>query len=159
MYIVVMVIGILALSYQLIEYRNTRRKPYDMFRRMGMTKAGVRKMYVTENAFILIPAGIIGVLLALVAGHMAGHVLEVKSGYEFYRVNTEVIIKSAGSVVIAVIIEELSGLISNIHFYKKKPDSKKWSGRPVTVKNNKSRMNRHNLVRTVSSRFIKKTEL
>lgn len=156
MYIVVMVIGILALSYQLIEYRNTRRKSYNMFRQMGMTKAGIRKMYITENAFILIPAGIIGVLLALAAGHFTGQALEAKSGYEFYRVNMEVIIKSAGSVVIAVIVEELSGIISNIHFYKKKPASKKWSGRPVTVKNNKSRMNRHNLVRTVSSRFIKK---
>lgn len=156
MYIVVMVIGILALSYQLIEYRNTRRKSYNMFRQMGMTKAGIRKMYITENAFILIPAGIIGVLLALAAGHFTGQALEAKSGYEFYRVNMEVIIKSVGSVVIAVIVEELSGIISNIHFYKKKPASKKWSGRPVTVKNNKSRMNRHNLVRTVSSRFIKK---
>ena len=156
MYIVVMVIGILALSYQLIEYRNTRRKSYNMFRQMGMTKAGIRKMYITENAFILIPAGIIGILLALAAGHFTGQALEAKSGYEFYRVNMEVIIKSAGSVVIAVIVEELSGIISNIHFYKKKPASKKWSGRPVTVKNNKSRMNRHNQVRTVSSRFIKK---
>lgn len=156
MYVVVMVIGILALSYQLIEYRNTRRKSYNMFRQMGMTKAGIRKMYITENAFILIPAGIIGVLLALAAGHFTGQALEAKSGYEFYRVNMEVIIKSAGSIVIAVIVEELSGIISNIHFYKKKPASKKWSGRPVTVKNNKSRMNRHNLVRTVSSRFIKK---
>ena len=156
MYVVVMVIGILALSYQLIEYRNTRRKSYNMFRQMGMTKAGIRKMYITENAFILIPAGIIGVLLALAAGHFTGQALEAKSGYEFYRVNMEVIIKSAGSVVIAVIVEELSGIISNIHFYKKKPAFKKWSGRPVTVKNNKSRMNRHNLVRTVSSRFIKK---
>ena len=156
MYVVVMVIGILALSYQLIEYRNTRRKSYNMFRQMGMTKAGIRKMYITENAFILIPAGIIGILLALAAGHFTGQALEAKSGYEFYRVNMEVIIKSAGSVVIAVIVEELSGIISNIHFYKKKPASKKWSGRPVTVKNNKSRMNRHNLVRTVSSRFIKK---
>ena len=156
MYIVVMVIGILALSYQLIEYRNTRRKSYNMFRQMGMTKAGIRKMYITENAFILIPAGIIGILLALAVGHFTGQALEAKSGYEFYRANMEVIIKSAGSVVIAIIVEELSGIISNIHFYKKKPASKKWSGRPVTVKNNKSRMNRHNLVRTVSSRFIKK---
>ena len=156
MYVVVMVIGILALSYQLIEYRNTRRKSYNMFRQMGMTKAGIRKMYITENAFILIPAGIIGILLALAAGHFTGQALEAKSGYEFYRANMEVIIKSAGSVVIAIIVEELSGIISNIHFYKKKPASKKWSGRPVTVKNNKSRMNRHNLVRTVSSRFIKK---
>lgn len=156
MYIVVMVIGILALSYQLIEYRNTRRKSYNMFRQMGMTKAGIRKMYITENAFILIPAGIIGILLALAAGHFTGQALEAKSGYEFYRANMEVIIKSSGSVVIAIIVEELSGIISNIHFYKKKPASKKWSGRPVTVKNNKSRMNRHNLVRTVSSRFIKK---
>ena len=156
MYVVVMVIGILALSYQLIEYRNTRRKSYNMFRQMGMTKAGIRKMYITENAFILIPAGIIGVLLALAAGHFTGQALEAKSGYEFYRVNMEVIIKSAGSVVIAVIVEELSGIISNIHFYKKKATSKKQVSRPVHMHYKKSRMNRHNLVRTVSSRFIKK---
>lgn len=156
MYVVVMVIGILALSYQLIEYRNTRRKSYNMFRQMGMTKAGIRKMYITENAFILIPAGIIGVLLALAAGHFTGQALEAKSGYEFYRVNMEVIIKSAGSVVIAVIVEELSGIISNIHFYKKKATSKKQVSRPVHMRYKKSRMNRHNLVRTVSSRFIKK---
>ena len=131
MYVVVMVIGILALSYQLIEYRNTRRKSYNMFSQMGMTKAGIRKMYITENAFILIPAGIIGILLALAVGHFTGQALEAKSGYEFYRVNMEVIIKSASSVVIAVIVEELSGIISNIHFYRKKAVSKKWVSRPV----------------------------
>ena len=156
MYVVVMVIGILALSYQLIEYRNTRRKSYNMFSQMGMTKAGIRKMYITENAFILIPAGIIGILLALAVGHFTGQALEAKSGYEFYMVNMEVIIKSASSVVIAVIVEELSGIISNIHFYRKKAVSKKWVSRPVHMRYKKSRMNRHNLVRSVSSRFIRK---
>ena len=156
MYVVVMVIGILALSYQLIEYRNTRRKSYNMFSQMGMTKAGIRKMYITENAFILIPAGIIGILLALAAGHFTGQALEAKSGYEFYRVNMEVIIKSAGSVVIAVIVEELSGIISNIHFYRKKAVSKKRVSRPVHMRYKKSRMNRYNLVMSVSSRFIRK---
>ena len=156
MYVVVMVIGILALSYQLIEYRNTRRKSYNMFSQMGMTKAGIRKMYITENAFILIPAGIIGILLALAVGHFTGQALEAKSGYEFYRVNMEVIIKSASSVVIAVIVEELSGIISNIHFYRKKAVSKKWVSRQVHMRYKKSRMNRHNLVRSVSSRFIRK---
>ena len=156
MYVVVMVIGILALSYQLIEYRNTRRKSYNMFSQMGMTKAGIRKMYITENAFILIPAGIIGILLALAVGHFTGQALEAKSGYEFYRVNMEVIIKSASSVVIAVIVEELSGIISNIHFYRKKAVSKKWVSRPVHMRYKKSRMNRHNLERSVSSRFIRK---
>ena len=68
--------------------RNTRRKSYNMFSQMGMTKAGIRKMYITENAFILIPAGIIGILLALAVGHFTGQALEAKSGYEFYRVNT-----------------------------------------------------------------------
>ena len=86
MYVVVMVIGILALSYQLIEYRNTRRKSYNMFSQMGMTKAGIRKMYITENAFILIPAGIIGILLALAVGHFTGQALEAKSGDYCYRV-------------------------------------------------------------------------
>ncbi len=59
-------------------------------------------------------------------------------------------------MVIAVIVEELSGIISNIHFYRKKAVSKKWVSRPVHMRYKKSRMNRHNLVRSVSSRFIRK---
>ena len=157
MYIVVMVIGILALTYQLIEYRNRRKKAYELFRNMGMDKSHIRKMYIIENAFILIPAGIAGILLALIAGSVTGHVLEAKTGYEFYSVNVDVVIKSVCSVIVAVVIEELTGLISNIKFYRKRTVKKKqYDRRKDNVRQHKSRMNRHNLVMSVSSRFIKK---
>ena len=156
MYIVVMVIGILALTYQLIEYRNRRKKAYELFKNMGMDKSHIRKMYIIENAFILIPAGIAGILLALIAGSVTGHVLEVKTGYEFYSVNVDVVIKSVCSVIVAVVIEELTGLISNIKFYRKRTVKKKqYDRRKDNIRQHKSRMNRHNLVMSVSSRFIK----
>ena len=156
MYIVVMVIGILALSYQLIEYRNRRKKAYELFKNMGMDKSHIRKMYIIENAFILIPAGIAGILLALIVGSVTGHVLEAKNGYEFYRVNVDVVIKSVCSVIVAVVIEELAGLIANIKFYGKRTVKKKQHGRKENIRQHKSRMNSHNLVMSVSSRFIKK---
>lgn len=156
MYIVVMVIGILALTYQLIEYRNRRKKAYELFKNMGMDKSHIRKMYIIENAFILIPAGIAGILLALIAGSVTGHVLEAKTGYEFYSVNVDVVIKSVCSVIVAVVIEELTGLISNIKFYRKRTVKKKqYDRRKDNIRQHKSRMNRHNLVMSVSSRFIK----
>lgn len=156
MYIVVMVIGILALTYQLIEYRNRRKKAYELFKNMGMDKSHIRKMYIIENAFILIPAGIAGILLALIAGSVTGNVLEAKTGYEFYSVNVDVVIKSVCSVIVAVVIEELTGLISNIKFYRKKTVKKKqYDRRKDNIRQHKSRMNRHNLVMSVSSRFIK----
>ena len=92
---------------------------------MGMDKSHIRKMYITENAFILIPAGIAGILLALIAGSVTGHVLEAKTGYEFYSVNVDIVIKSVCSVIVAVVIEELTGLISNIKFYRKRTVKKK----------------------------------
>ena len=157
MYIVVMVIGILALSYQLIEYRNRRKKAYALFKNMGMDKSHIRKMYITENAFILIPAGIAGILLALLAGCVTGHILEAKIGYEFYRINVDVVIKSVCSVIAAVVIEELAGLIANIKFYGKRTVKKKQHGRrKENIRLHKSSMNSHNLVMSVSSRFIKK---
>ena len=61
-----------------------------------------------------------GILLALIVGSVTGHVLEAKNGYEFYRVNVDVVIKSVCSVIVAVVIEELAGLIANIKFYGKR---------------------------------------
>ena len=154
MYIVVMVIGILALSYQLIEYRGRRQTAYQRFRRLGMDKSMMRKMYITENALIIIPAGIVGLILALLTGFAIGKGLESHNGFHFYKITAGIIIKSVCSVIAAIVVEELAGLIAN-RLRKHKGGKKKVKSRThesVSVAGKPSRIKPANLVRTISSR-------
>lgn len=160
MYLVVMIIGILALSYQLIEYRGRRRPAYERFRKLGMNKASLRSMYIIENALIIIPAGIMGLILALLIGFGTGKALEIHNGFTFYKVTLNVIIKSVLSVIIAIIVEEIAGIIANSrknHILNKK--RKKKNSQNVNIYNaagKKSKIKPSNLLITVSSRFIRK---
>lgn len=158
MYIVVMVIGILALSYQLIEYRGRRQTAYQRFRRLGMDKSMMRKMYITENALIIIPAGIVGLLLALLTGLAIGKGLEIHNGFHFYKITAGIIIKSVCSVIAAIVVEELAGLIAN-RLRKHKGSKKKVKSRThesVSATGKQSRMKPSNLVRTISSRLMRR---
>ncbi len=158
MYIVVMVIGILALSYQLIEYRGRRQTAYQRFRRLGMDKSMMRKMYIAENALIIIPAGIVGLLLALLTGFAIGKGLEIHNGFHFYKITAGIIIKSVCSVIAAIVVEELAGLIAN-RLRKHKGGKKKVKSRTlesVSAAVKQSRMKPSNLVRTISSRLMKR---
>ena len=158
MYIVVMVIGILALSYQLIEYRGRRQTAYQRFRRLGMDKSMMRKMYITENALIIIPAGIVGLLLALLTGLAIGKGLELHNGFHFYKITAGIIIKSVCSVIAAIVVEELAGLIANRLRKHKGSKKKVKSGtlESVSAAGKKSRMKPSNLVRTISSRLMRR---
>ena len=158
MYIVVMVIGILALSYQLIEYRGRRQTAYQRFRRLGMDKSMMRKMYITENALIIIPAGIVGLILALLTGFAIGKGLEIHNGFHFYKITAGIIIKSVCSVIAAIVVEELAGLIAN-RLRKHKGGKKKVKSRThesVSVAGKPSRIKPANLVRTISSRLMRR---
>lgn len=70
-------------------------------------------MYIIENALIIIPAGIAGLLLALLTGQAIGKGLEINNGFHFYKITAGIIIKSVCSVIAAIVVEELAGLIAN----------------------------------------------
>lgn len=156
MYIVVMVIGILALSYQLIEYRGRRKTAYQRFRRLGMDKSMMRKMYITENALIIIPAGIAGLLLALLTGQAIGKGLEINNGFHFYKITAGIIIKSVCSVIAAIVVEELAGLIAN-QWQKNKSGKVKSKNKKIVSANmegKQSRIKPYNLASTISQRLM-----
>ena len=156
MYIVVMVIGILALSYQLIEYRGRRKTAYQRFRRLGMDKSMMRKMYIIENALIIIPAGIAGLLLALLTGQAIGKGLEINNGFHFYKITAGIIIKSVCSVIAAIVVEELAGLIAN-QWQKNKGGNVKSKNKKIVSANmegKQSRMKPYNLASTISQRLM-----
>lgn len=64
MYLIVMAIGITALSYQLIEYKNTRKQSFKKYAALGADSSQLKIMYIIENALIIIPAAIIGIAIA-----------------------------------------------------------------------------------------------
>ena len=141
MYLIVMAIGITALSYQLIEYRNTRKASYQRYAAIGADSLQLRTMYIIENAVIIIPSAIAGVITAMIIGAITGRNLENMAGFTFYTVNASVILKSIGSVIIAVVIEELAGLVSNIKesFSQKRLEKESENNRKPNTANVKSR--------------------
>jgi len=145
MYLIVMAIGITALSYQLIEYKNTRKQSFKKYAALGADSSQLKIMYIIENALIIIPAAIIGIAIAFLAGGIIGHMLEQRTGFAFYTVNSSVILKSIISVVIAVIIEEIVGLFSNINAMAKEKRLKNRSRKtivPVEVHKSSTELNK-----------------
>ncbi len=168
MYLVVMAIGITALSYQLIEYRNTRKASYQRYAAIGADSLQLRTMYIIENAVIIIPSAIAGVITAMIIGAITGRNLENMAGFTFYTVNASVILKSIGSVIIAVVIEELAGLVSNIKesFSQKRLEKESENNRKPNTANVKSRadirkshLKSYNVYRGIVSRLMKKDGL
>lgn len=164
MYLIVMAIGITALSYQLIEYKNTRKSSYKKYASLGADSSQLRRMYIIENALIIVPAALIGIIAAFLAGGIAGGILEGKAGFSFYTINVSIVLKSIASVVIAVVVEEIVGLLSNVMDTVKEKRLKARSKKQIVnieVRNKntsgrKSNLKVSNLSRVITSRLMKR---
>ena len=164
MYLIVMAIGITALSYQLIEYKNTRKASYKKYASLGADSSQLRRMYIIENALIIVPAALIGIITAFLAGGIAGGILEGKAGFSFYTINVSIVLKSIASVVIAVVVEEIVGLLSNVMDTVKEKCLKAGSKKQIVnieVRNKntsgrKSKLKVSNVSRVITSRLMKR---
>ena len=164
MYLIVMAIGITALSYQLIEYKNTRKASYKKYASLGADSSQLRRMYIIENALIIVPAAFIGIIAAFLAGGVVGGILEGKAGFSFYTINVSIVLKSIASVVIAVVVEEIVGLLSNVMDTVKEKRLKAGSKKQIVnieVRNKntsgrKSKLKVSNVSRVITSRLMKR---
>lgn len=164
MYLIVMAIGITALSYQLIEYKNTRKASYKKYASLGADSSQLRRMYIIENALIIVPAALIGIITAFLAGGVVGGILEGKAGFSFYTINASIVLKSIASVVIAVVVEEIVGLLSNVTDTVKEKRLKAGSKKQIVnieVRNKntsgrKSKLKVSNVSRVITSRLMKR---
>lgn len=164
MYLIVMAIGITALSYQLIEYKNTRKASYKKYASLGADSSQLRRMYIIENALIIVPAALIGIITTFLAGGIVGGILEGKAGFSFYTINVSIVLKSIASVVIAVVVEEIVGLLSNVMDTVKEKRLKAGSKKQIVnieVRNKntsgrKSKLKVSNVSRVITSRLMKR---
>lgn len=105
MYVLVMVIGIAALTYQLLVYNSSRAKSYELMGKLGASKTQIGVMAFTENALMLVPAGILGIVGAALVGLIVCTIIGLNMGVSFYYIDMAVLAKGLLSIVIAVLVE------------------------------------------------------
>ena len=157
MYILVMAIGITALTYQMIAYRTSRQGYNTKLRRMGATKGQINFITYMENMLIIVPFGLLGVAGAGIIGKAICMWIEAQMQVHFYRLNTQVFVKALISIVIAVIVEELVSVIYTIHNKKlvKVGVSKHKKKVVVSTSAPKVKLNKNNFDYVVHLRFMK----
>lgn len=181
MYILVMVIGILAIAYQLFFYRVQREKSNNILRQLGATRSQIVRGTMLEQLFVLAAAGILGIIVAVAAGSLVCGLIERGGTVKFYYVSVKMMLKSLFAIVMSVIMVELVAVIEAIKdLIRSQPlakhskrnntaeihDDIDWSkaesmcqyeDKPVIHK--KSRLNKYNVYRTIGRRFIRSNKL
>ncbi len=157
MYVLVMVIGIAALTYQLLVYNSSRAKSYELMGKLGASKSQIGFMAFTENALMLVPAGFLGILGAAVMGWIICTIIGLNMGVTFYYIELSVLLKGLLAIVISVLVELVISRVITIrkalvHTQNVRKTAKK---KPVKVKARKfrNRLTKRNVVRTISFRL------
>lgn len=152
MYILVMVIGIIILTYQIVVYNNSRRESKQRLAKMGASKSQIKRITFAENILIVVPCGILGIAAALAAGKAVCMIIENRMGIAFYKFNYEVILKSMFSILIAGIVVLITNLFGRLFYGKQK--SKK-STAQVSFKTPKRQLNSKNVNTVIHKRLLK----
>lgn len=149
LYVLVMLIGIAALTYQMLLYYKGRKETWDQFRRLGAVKGQVRFIKVFESLLIIVVFGILGIIGAIAATRIICSSLENAKGVSFYYVDNKLIAKAVLSIFIAFIVQEAVLGISGV--------AKKKRVKKVTVKEETkaSKMLPENARSVIGRRLIK----
>ena len=120
LYVLVMFIGIAALTYQMLLYHRGRRETLKKFRRLGAGRGQVTFIKMFENLLIIVVFGILGIIGGVAATRVICSFFENAKGVSFYYVGNELIAKAALSVIIAFVVQEAVIAISEITGKNKK---------------------------------------
>lgn len=121
MYMLIMIIGIVAVTYQIIIYNRSRNNVRFIQKTLGATSAQTIIITFLENVVILGISAIAGSCIALGAGKVICLVLEHTKGVTFFRIDKDIYIKVIIMMVISVVVSIISILLSGCH--KKKQGS------------------------------------
>lgn len=155
MYILVMAIGITALTYQIIIYRTSRQQYNNKLRNMGATKGQINLITYMENLLIIIPFGLLGIVCAGLAGKVICNLIEQKMQVYFYRLNVQVFVKAVISIVVAIIVEEIVSIIYTKCKERIKKPGKKHRKQSINIRTPKIKLNKSNFDYVVHHRFMK----
>lgn len=146
LYVLFMLIGISAVTYQLISYNKTRKNVRFVQRNLGASGMQMFLIYVLENIVILMISTVIGICAALGIGRIISLVIESDLGITFFKVGSYTLKRTAITLIGAVII---SSVVELVFVCVKK---KNRVNRILTVKNI---FNKKNYVVCTGRRFMK----
>ena len=115
MYMLIMIIGIVAVTYQIIIYNRSRNNVRFIQKTLGATSAQTIIITFLENVVILGISAIAGSCIALGAGKVICLVLEHTKGVTFFRIDKDIYIKVIIMMVISVVVSIISILLSGCH--------------------------------------------
>lgn len=135
MYMLIMIIGIVAVTYQIIIYNRSRNNVRFIQKSLGATSAQTVIIALLENVVILGMSAIVGSCIALGIGKIAGLILEHRNGVTFFTIDKDTYIKVLLMLVIAVVVSVISILLSGCH------KKKQGSNRTVKITSNLMKKN------------------
>mgnify|MGYP001044802669 FL=1 len=146
MYMLIMIIGIVAVTYQIIIYNRSRNNVRFIQKSLGATSAQTVVIALLENVVILGMSAIVGSCIALGIGKIAGLILEHRNGVTFFTIDKDTYTKVLLMLVIAVVVSVISILLSGCH--KKKYGS----NRTIKVTSN---LMKKNFITSTATRLMR----
>lgn len=150
MFILVMIIGVTAITYQMMSYNRERNSVRKILVMEGAEKSQIICMYILENVVVVFVSAIIGLVLALVVGKGICSIIEKSKDVVFYTLSISTIIKVGVTFIIAVVIGCIFSALEN---RLKKSDIK---SKVVTYKiKAKKRISRKNFISQTHKRWVR----
>lgn len=146
MYMLIMIIGIVAVTYRIIIYNRSRNNVRFIQKSLGATSAQTVVIALLENVVILGMSAIVGSCIALGIGKIAGLILEHRNGVTFFTIDKDTYTKVLLMLVIAVVVSVISILLSGCH--KKKYGS----NRTIKVTSN---LMKKNFITSTATRLMR----
>ncbi len=146
MYMLIMIIGIVAVTYQIIIYNRSRNNVRFIQKSLGATSAQTVVIALLENVVILGMSAIVGSCIALGIGKIAGLILEHRNGVTFFTIDKDTYIKVLLMLVIAVVVSVISILLSGCH------KKKQGSNRTVKITGN---LMKKNFITSTATRLMR----
>lgn len=142
MYMLIMIIGIAAVTYQIIIYNRSRKNVRFVQKSLGASNAQTIIITFLENVVILGISAIAGSCIALGAGKVICLVLEHTKGVTFFRIDKDIYIKVIIMLIISVVVSIISILLSGCH--------KKKYGSNRTIKVTSNLMKKNFIINTAT---------
>lgn len=146
MYVLIMVIGIVAVTYQIIIYNRSRKNVRFIQKSLGASNAQTVIITLLENVVILGISAIVGSGIALGTGKITCLVIEHRNGVAFFGIDKDIYIKTFIMLIIAVTVSVISIFLTDCH--KKKHGS----NRTIKVTSN---LMKKNFITSTATRLMR----
>lgn len=113
-FILVMLVGIAAITYQMMAYNMTRKYTMDIHIREGAARGQITGMYMCENFIILLLSSFLGLFTACQLARLICSAIGKNMGVTFFYIGSSTYIKMLITLILSVIISIIFNVYMNI---------------------------------------------